>query len=251
MKRRKHLYSHRENSFLRRRIAQKSKRRLLLTVIISAVLIYLLTTWFLPQFIGGLSLINHLKDQPPTPIPADENAILAPPVLNIPYEATNTASIKIKGYALAQTEVEIYLDDELKSTLKATDDGSFLSEDILLSLGINNIYGKTVDSKGEKSLPSKLIKVIYDNERPKLELREPADNQLATNAKITVSGATDSEGSLITINGTRVIINYAGDFSQTVDLTEGENVISVVASDPAGNTSQISRKVTYQKETSE
>lgn len=233
--------------FSARRQSRKSKNKFIITLILSVVLLYASVTWILPTLIGGLSFVNKFKPTPTKETPISENATLAPPVLNIPYEATNSASIRIKGYTLPGASVEIYLDDELKTTTKASGDGSFMTDLVELNIGTNNISGKTIDEKNNKSLLSKPIKIIYDNEKPKLELTSPQDNQtLSGDKKVTVLGSTDPDNDIsITINGTRAIVNSEGNFSQTIDINDGENNIVVISLDPAGNTTQTSRKVIY------
>lgn len=236
-------------SLLSKRRQNKEKRRLIITFLIGAFLLYFLFSWFLPSLIGGLSLLNRFKPQPKQDTPVSESATLAPPVLNIPFEATASSEIKVRGYSLPNTEVEIYIDDDLKTTVKTSPDGSFTSDEVSLSLGTNNISGKTVDDKGNKSLSSKPIQINYDSEKPKLDVSSPSDNQeiKGGDKKVTVSGTTDSNKEItITANGTRLIVNSDGNFSKSLDINEGENNITVVAKDVAGNTTQITRKVTYQ-----
>ncbi|MCL5783814.1 MAG: hypothetical protein M1142_00455 [Patescibacteria group bacterium] len=236
------------SSFTKRR-ENKEKKRLIITLLIGAFLLYFLFSWFLPAFIGGLSLLNRFKTEPTKETPVAENATLAPPVLNIPFEATSTATIKIGGYSLPNTTVEIYVDDDLKTTAPTGGDGSFTADSIPLNLGTNNISGKTVDDKGNKSFSSKPIQIAYDNEKPKLDLTSPQDNQTIKGGdkKVVVSGTTDSDKDItITANGIRLIVNTDGSFSQSIDINDRGNTIVVVATDTAGNTTQITRAVTYQ-----
>lgn len=249
MKRRMRHRSYTNKSFLSRRIERKNKKNFLLTLAICGFLIFILFAWFIPTFIGSLSFLNRYKDTPKVTKSVSESASLAPPVLNIPYEATNTASIKVKGYSTPETSIEIYLNDQLASTVKSDSDGSFVGNEIRLDLGSNSIYGKTVDSNGNKSYGSKPIIISYSNEKPKLELSNPQDNQTIKGGdkKITVSGKTNDDKEItITINGNQTIVSSDGSFSRVIDINEGDNNISVTATDKAGNTADITRKVTYQ-----
>lgn len=236
-------------TFSRRRNSSQTGKRFILSLIVIGFLLYALLAWVLPFFIGGLSFLNNFKSSPKTGTPVSEDATLAPPVLNIAYEATNTAGIKIKGYTVPNSSVEIYLDDELKATTKAGDDGSFLTDNVPLSLGTNNIFGKTLSEEGKVSLPSKPIQVFYAYEKPGLNLNRPQDNQTVTGGdkKVTVSGTTDSGKNItLTVNGGQVVVDANGGFSKTVDLNDGDNNIAVTAADQAGNSTTIQRKVIYQ-----
>lgn len=248
MKRYHSRYQSKPKSSLSRRSERKSKRKLILTALISIFLVYSLFAWLLPTLIGSLSVINKFKPTPVKEASITENISLAPPVLNIPFESTNTGSISIKGYSTPNVSVEIYLDDEIKTTSKTKDDGSFVSDNISLTLGTNNISGKTVDEKGNKSLSSKPIRIIYSNEKPSLDLSSPSDNQeiKGGDKKVLITGSTDAnKGITVSANGIQLIVNSEGKFSQTIDINEGENNIAVSATDSAGNSIQLTRRVTY------
>lgn len=247
MKRYQSRYSSRSKPLSVRRWEKKGKRRFIFTILLGGFLLYALFSWILPTLVGGLSVINRFKPTPQTASSIAESATLAPPILNIPYEATNTATISIKGYATTSSTVEIYIDDELKTTAKAKDDGGFLTDPILLNLGTNNISGKAIDEKGNKSLPSKPIRITYENEKPTLELNEPQDSTTVKGEKkVLVSGSTDpNKGITVSANGVRLIVNSEGQFSQKLDINEGENEIVILATDIAGNTTQTTRKVIY------
>ena len=242
----KRQFKTRQKSFTVRRVERKSRWKFFLTVIVAGALIYSMFAWFLPTFIGGLSILNRFKSAPRLSDNIADHTTLAPPVLNIPYEATNTAFIKINGYSQPGSEVEIYLDDDLKTTVEVLA-GNFTSEEIPLSVGTNNIWGKTVDEQGNRSLASKTIRIIYSNEKPKLDLKEPQDNQIITgDKKVTVSGSVDADKEItVTVNGIRLIVNTTGNFSQKIDLNEGDNNLVIIAADSLGNSTQITRKVTY------
>lgn len=222
-----------------------------MTVLFAIFLLYIIFTWVIPFLIGGLSFLNKFKSSSSAPTPVANNPALAPPVLNIPYEATNTAQIQVKGYTQPDTKVEVYKDDEVKSTITAKEDGSFTSDPISLTLGTNTFYGKTVNDKGDRSFSSKPITITYSSEKPNLTVQSPTDNQVITgDKKVTVSGHTDSPSNLtvtVSINNSQTIVSADGNFSQSIDLSDGDNNITITATDSAGNSNQITRKVTYQK----
>ncbi len=228
-----------------RRLENKSRRNFILTIILGLVGVYLLLSWGLPALIGGLTTLNKFRHEGKTPAVAVEDAAIAPPVLNIPYEATNTATIKISGYSSSNSKVEIYLDDALKDTASTSDDGSFTSSDLSLSLGTNNIYGKTVNGD-HKSLASKTIKLIYSNDKPKLDISEPQDGAQVHGGdkKVKVSGKTDPLNS-VSINGSTVIVNSDGSFASDTGLNDGDNNITIIATNPVGNSTKSERKVSY------
>lgn len=229
-----------------KRLARKSKRSFIITLIIIGALIYSTVTWILPNFINGIGLLkNIIKPPQKTIVRPSGNAALAPPVLNIPYEATNTAQINIPGFGTPNSKVELFIDDDLKQTVDVTNDGSFDFENVFLSLGTNNIYGKTLDEQGRESLPSKVVKIIYDSEKPPLSINEPEDGKIqGGDKKVKVAGRTDS-GVKIFINDTQVIVDKDGNFAFDQALNDGENSIFIKAIDTASNITEEERRVTY------
>ncbi|MCL4366089.1 hypothetical protein M1437_02580 [Patescibacteria group bacterium] len=230
-----------------KRYAAKSRRNFIITLVIVGVLFYSTINWILPSFIGGISVVKDtIKPSKKIVSPSQQNAALAPPVLSIPYEATNSSQIDIKGFGTADSKVAIYIDDELKQKTDVTSDGSFNFKEIALNLGTNNIYGKTIDDNDKESLPSKTIKLIYNNEKPPLDISEPEDDKKIQggNKKVKVSGKTDPQIKVF-INGNQVIVNKDGDFSVDQSLNDGDNIIIIKAVDISSNTTEIQRKVNY------
>ena len=229
-----------------RRLVKKTRRNLLTTIIICTIILYATIVWILPNLIEGLGIITgFFKPSGKITQSVSENTNLAPPVLNIPYEATNSAQIDIVGYSTSGAKVEIYVDDELKTTATVSEDGSFKATDIDLNLGTNNIYGKTLDLEEKSSLPSKTIKLIYDGDKPSLDISEPTDGTTTKDKKIKVSGKTEP-GVQVTISDNQVIVNSDGNFSSELSLNDGENTLTIKATDHASNFAEIIRKVTFQ-----
>lgn len=227
-----------------RKAAKKNKYNFLATIIIIFFLLFVTLNWILPNLISGLGFLRGtLAPQTPKKIAASSST-LAPPVLNIPYEATNSAQIPVKGYATPKTKVIIFVDEKQAGETESLEDGSFEVKNISLNLGSNSIFGKTKEAETE-SLPSKTIKVFFDSEKPFLDIYEPGDNTEAHgDKKIKVSGKTES-GAKIFVNDQRAITNSDNTFSLDYPLNEGANTISIRATDTASNSTETERKVIY------
>ena len=231
-----------------RKLAKKSKQNFIITLFLIALLTYATVKWLLPSLVNGVGFVKNKVSDPPKIIENPvENSLLAPPVLNIPYEATNTARISIKGYGSPNSKVAIFLDDEEKDTIEVSEDGGFEFKNIELSLGTNNIYGKSIDEKNKESLPSKNFQIIYDNEKPRLELSEPEDGKQIQGGdkRIKISGST-KVGARVFINEGQIIVDKDGKFSSEQSLNDGDNIFNIKAIDIASNTTEISRRVIYQ-----
>lgn len=229
-----------------RKLSRKSKRNLIFTIILIAIILYATINWVLPSFISGIAFIqNFIKPQTKTQTP-NKNIVLAPPVLNIPYEATNSSQITISGFGQPDSKVTLFIDDQAKDTVNVSGDGSFLIENVSLNFGTNNIYAKTVNEEGLESLPSKTIRLIFDNEKPLLEVFEPEDGKnIQGERKSKISGKTENNASVF-INNNQIIVDKEGKFESTQTLNDGENIFTIKAQDTAGNFLEISRKVIFQ-----
>lgn len=221
-------------------------------------LFFVTLQWILPTFINGIGIIKEIiKPAGKRLTSVAANASLAPPVLNIPYEATNTAQIDIQGYSSPGSKVKLYIDDTEKQTSDVNADGNFTFQKVTLSLGTNNIYGTTTDDEGKISFASKTLKVIFDNEKPLLTLNEPEDgkNIQGGEKKVKMSGKTETGADVfiseasndgVVINGTQTIVDKDGNFSTDLALNDGENNFTIKALDSAGNFTETGRRVIYQ-----
>lgn len=229
-----------------RRIVNKAKKRFIYTIIFCLFLLYATITWILPSVIGGVSSVSQ-KFKKPIPIEKSvaEDATMAPPVLNIPYESTNSAKINISGYSTPGTKVEVYLNNALDQTTDVNSNGSFTAMDINLNDGTNTVYGKTVDND-KRSLASKTLNVVLDSSKPKLSISEPSDGKEINGGdkKITVSGKTDTDSKTY-INDGQVIVSKDGSFSTSIPLNDGDNTITIKAINSALTSTTIELKVIY------
>lgn len=226
-----------------RKLARKSSRNFLITLFIIGLLVFISYKWLIPGLILTLGFVNNITNPPPK-FETSTDSSLAPPVLNIPFEATNTAQINIKGYATPNSEVAIYIDGDLIDSVISAEDGSFEIQNVPLQFGTNEIFGKTLDEKGE-SLPSKTIKIIYDDEKPILEVFEPEDGKTQQGErKIKISGKTEPQAQVL-VNDSRAPVSLDGNFSLDYSLNDGENILIIKAIDPAQNFEEIERRVTF------
>lgn len=228
-----------------RKSESRAQRKLIFNLVLVVLLVFVFFNWGLPFIIGSLGFLN--KNKPVAKIEdVKVDEAIAPPVLFIPFESTNSATLPISGYSTPLTRVELYIDDELKNSIQTDSEGKFTAEAISLNLGTNNIYAITVNDAEKKSLPSKTIKLYYSNEKPSLEITQPADGTeiKGGDKKVTVTGKADPETS-VTVNRSTVIVNSEGNFQTTIGINDGDNTITIISQDSFGNTNQIQRIVKY------
>lgn len=115
-----------------------------------------------------------------------------------------------------------------------------------LSDGSHTIKLDASDNDGNAA-SQKSVTIKIDTVPPTLTVSTPEEG-LTTNTKtVTVSGKTnDATSSPVTlkVNGISVTVGSDGSWSTTVTLTEGENTITIVATDAAGKSTTITRHVT-------
>jgi len=223
---------------------KKAKKQLILVVLGLVALVLVVTTIGIPLIVGASVLIGNLNSQPAND--TSDKTPPFPPILSPVATATNSATLKIEGYAEPQSTLKIFLNDnEAKKVLLGTD-GTFSFSDITLSDGKNIIYTIAIDGANNESSPSEQLIVTYKKGAPKLEVSEPTQNQEfdKNHQEITIKGTTDA-GNDIRINDRFVPVKDDGAFSFSLKLNEGENTLVIVARDTAGNETKLESKVIY------
>ena len=120
-----------------------------------------------------------------------------------------------------------------------------------LSDGNHTIKFDASDNDGNVAT-QKSITIKVDTVPPTLNLTSPADNLVTNQANGTVSGTTnDVTSSPVTVtvklnNGPaeEAVVEENGQFNKSIVYAEGENTVTVVATDAAGKSSTVTRHVT-------
>jgi len=93
-----------------------------------------------------------------------------------------------------------------------------------------------IDKAGNQS--TKVVKIIHDTQPPYLEIKSPLPNSFTNKTETEIWGTVKDEiGGVeeLKIQGERVEILPDGSFNKKVNLSEGENIIKLIAVDKAGN----------------
>ncbi len=224
---------------------KRNRKNFLTTLLIIAIILYVTLSWALPNLINILGTANKVFKPSSKKESVSDKTSLAPPVLFIPYEATNSAKIDIKGYTLSSSKVKIFLNNKPEEEDEVMEDGSFIVRNIELNLGINDLFGKTIDDKGQENLSSKVVKIIYDNEKPALEIAEPEDNkEIKDSRKVKISGKTEV-GVQDFVNNSQIIIGSEGSFQTEISLNDNENILTIKAQDKATNYTEVVRRIVF------
>lgn len=215
---------------------------LVLTVFIGMIFLFISLFFGLPLlaklslFLGKFSgeEINTVSDHTPP----------FPPQLEIPYTATNSARITLRGIAEPNSSVKLFLNEESLEKILIGKDGVFTKR-IALKEDKNTISAQAIDQAGNKSKTSAPITILYKKTGPLLEIEFPDKEEFETEKEeIEIKGKTDPEVDL-NINDRWVFVENDGVFNYLVSLAKGENLIEIIATDEAGNQTKIERMIIF------
>lgn len=221
-------------------------RRLLIIGGIIVLVVVVLLFWGLQIFVRLAEFLGVFWGA--SSVPTVSQDVIPPftPILEGIPTATNSARLPFKGVGESGSSVEIFLNGELKKKLLVGQDGNFVVEDLSLTEGENKIEVRSSDSAGNVSPLSSPSVVIFDKTPPPLEVSEPQDRVVFVGDKkeIRVAGQTEPQ-TTVTVNGYWAIIDQDGKFTYNLSLNQGENKITVVTQDIAGNKTEREKIVFY------
>ncbi|NRG46130.1 S8 family serine peptidase [Bacillus sp. CRN 9] len=170
------------------------------------------------------------------------NYELTSPVITAPADGSFTKEeiVTVEGTSQPNVDIKVYNGDDEAGTTAADADGKF-SVDVTLSQGENVLTATGVSDVGETD-PSEAVKITLDQAAPELAITSPKDNSKTNKETVTVEGTiSDDNLDTVTVNGQKAKVTD-GKYSLRILLDEGENEITVVATDKAGN--ETSKSVT-------
>ena len=78
-----------------------------------------------------------------------------------------------------------------------------------------------------------------------LQVLSPQDGAVVSTSQVTVTGAA-APGEVVTVNDDIILVGADGAFQSDVSLSEGPNLIEVIASNDSGDETTLELTVTYQ-----
>ncbi len=225
---------------------KKQRRRLVLAIVGSITIVALLIIFGVKLIVAFSLLVENLKGSSPSPTPQSQ-ALILPPTLDPLPMATNSGELKLTGAGKQGLTAIIYVNSGEVDRETVAKDGTF-STPLSLQDGSNTISAKLTDNKGNTSDLSNFLTTLIKKSAPTLTINTPDDNSTVTGDSnlVTVSGKTD-DNTTVTINGRFVVVESDNSFSYQYPLNDGDNMLTIIATDQAGNTTQTQRKVTYHK----
>lgn len=220
------------NSRLARRQQKITRRDAYLYLVGSVGLVIILGVFGLPALFRLTGTISGLNQKTATSS-ADQNLAPTIPSLSQDFTATNTAQIKIDGFADAKTTIQLFHNDNPDQTMVSDPDGKFEFQ-VTLDKGLNRYEAQAVADSGNKSAKSGSYLVSYLQGNPKLDISSPKDGDSVNTSSITIVGQVDP-GSTLSINEHLQIVDPNGNFQASINLQNGDNNLKITATDTAGN----------------
>lgn len=112
--------------------------------------------------------------------------------------------------------------------------------------GSHTVYVDAKDHDGNAAV-QKSVQFTVDTVAPTLNVTSPTEGLKTNEDTVTVSGTTNDATSSpvkVTVNGDAVTVQENGSFTKVVTLSEGENTITIIATDSAGKQTTVVRHVT-------
>lgn len=224
---------------------KKTQKRLVIVVILTVLVIVLVFAVGIPLLVKVSALLGNINAQGQPLVSNDTTAPYAP-ILSPINNTTNNAKLTVEGFAEPETTLTLLVNgDKVKETLLGKE-GTFTIDDVVLQSGKNTITAVATDQAGNESAQSNTLEVTYKTKGPQLEVSEPADGQSfdKDHQEITIKGTTDKDAT-IWINDRFVSVTDEGTFEHKLKLSDGENVVKIVARDSAGNEKVLEKTVMY------
>ena len=147
--------------------------------------------------------------------------------------------------------IELYIDENaVDGTINAIKSGTNYTcsyvPNVSLSDGNHTLKFSCEDNDGNSTETSILIKI--DTVPPTLNVSNPSKDINTNVTPIEIKGRTNDTTSspvTVTVNGKNATVDSNGDFTANVDLSLGNNEITIIAKDGAGKTTTVVRNVNY------
>jgi len=152
---------------------------------------------------------------------------------------TNASSVPVSGTLADPSGTTV---DVNGVPLVVQPNGSFSGQAPLVE-GVNVL---TVTARDAATNSLSLARTVTrDSTPPLLSVTAPEEGASTNDGSIAVSGTVvDATATTLTINGLGTALAPGGAFDATVDLVEGPNTLTLLATDAAGNTATVLRHVT-------
>lgn len=182
-------------------------------------------------------------------LPGSGGTVTAQPIADGLPEYTRVPQLALAGhvpsFALAAgRSVAVTLNGAAVATVVPDDTGVFRAP-LTLREGRNTVELALTAADRQAIATSRYV-VVLDRQPPLLTLSKPASGEVIEGDTLVVVGKAEPDAS-VTVNERTVVVAQDGSFSETLSLTPGPLVLTVVARDRAGNETQTKLTVTVKE----
>lgn len=184
---------------------------------------------------SSYSITVFLDSTPPS---GPQNLVITP------SSTTNSDRVFLSGTAEPGTSIEVKGGAELFST-SVLESGDFNLTVFLKENTENRLSICVIDQGGHRSI-DQIITVVQDTGAPQIMITSPSDGAVLPTESLTVTGTVKDKSPIasVSVNGQAASLIPDSRFSQSITLTEGENSITINATDAANNVGTASIQVT-------
>lgn len=156
------------------------------------------------------------------------------PAINItqppPGQITGSSPITVSG---SLTDLSEITSVSVNGQVTPVTNGSFTSQ-VALSPGANSITVAAMDCEGNAS--TRTVSIVYDTLAPRISINSPKTGLLTRQPAVQVTGVASDDGAIagVTVNGRPAELNGDGSYTANLQLAEGANTLSAVATDTTG-----------------
>lgn len=234
--------------FKRSRLERKSEevitRKTVILGLLTLLLFLLVILFGLPFLIRFSIFLGDIKNRREREV-REKVLPPLPPRIVIPFEATNSARLIVKGVAEAGVVVEMLKNDASIGKVEVPLSGEFVFENIILDEGENSFNALAMTEKGGSSELSETIITIYDNKPPELIMVNPSEGMIKVDSPdFEVAGQSEREVSVL-VGGQVAMVDDEGKFKLKKQLNVGKNEVEIVVRDAAGNETRKKVEITY------
>lgn len=235
----------RRNYSRRAKTEQKKNTRKALLYIILTVIFGLAFIFFGLNVLARISnVFFDIKKSSETTTIQDTTPPPSPKIDPLP-DYTKKDNIDIKGHTEAGITVKIKKEDE-EDEIITNADGDF-TYNLDLTDGENRVSFIAIDESGNESRETREYSITKDDTPPELVVTSPTDGSDfygESQKKVAIKGTTEKD-TKVTINGRWAFVEDEGNFNLDINLSEGENEITVTAEDRAGNQTEEKLTLTF------
>jgi hypothetical protein len=209
------------------------------------VLVLVLTVVFgLPLLVRFSILLGDLKNKQDSEI---VEKVIPPmmPRLILPFEATNSARIDLRGVAEKEVSIELLKNDVSVGKVETDEAGEFVFKDIFLEAGESIFTAVAISKAGDSSEISKELTLAYDNEAPPLTMTNPSETSVKVESDDFDVVGISEKGARVTVNGRLAMVDDVGSFKLKLQLAIGKNEVEIIVRDLAGNETKKKIEITY------